>query len=73
MDCCSSPSKENNEMKGGPKKMQVKKRTLLWVMIAFLFLASLFLTFKASSIGATSVQATASTAKTAASTMVGGC
>ena len=56
--------------------MQIKKNTLLWVAIAVLFIAVLFVTFKAGT-GSTAISATTqavSTAKgAAANTMVGGC
>lgn len=55
MDCCDNTKqerkKENREesMKGG-KKMKIKKSTLMWIAIGALFLAVLFLTYKASNI-----------------------
>ncbi|MDP4038965.1 MAG: hypothetical protein Q8P57_00060 [Candidatus Pacearchaeota archaeon] len=52
------------------------RRITLWVVIAVLFAATLFLTFKAGSIDVGSVQAPALAAKSAAqsaSAMVGGC
>ncbi len=77
MDCCGDTKHEDKEngMKGG-NSMKVKKSTLMWVIIGALVIATIFLTFKASSIGTGAVQATASAAKTAASSgagMVGGC
>ncbi|KKR15049.1 MAG: hypothetical protein UT44_C0043G0009 [Candidatus Levybacteria bacterium GW2011_GWA1_39_32] len=64
-------------MKGGKSMAEVKKSTLLWIVIGVLVIATIFLTFKASSIGTGAAQSTASAAKTVASTassgMVGGC
>jgi len=88
MDCCENSKTnmkktkmkdENNgeSMKGGNKIVEIKKSTLIWVVIGVLVIATIFLTFKASSIGTGAAQATASAAKTVASTassgMVGGC
>ena len=81
MDCCNKKEtkKENKEesLKGGKSIAKINKKTMLWIVIGILVLATIFLTFKASSIGVGTVQATASAAKTAASTassgMVGGC
>ena len=78
MDCCNTKeNKRNNEevnMKGG-KSMEIDKKTMLWIVIGLLVLATIFLTLKASSIGA--VQSVASgvqaVASTASSGMVGGC
>jgi len=56
---------------------KINKNVLLWIIIGALVIATIFLTFKASSIGTSSAQATASAARTVASTassgMVGGC
>ena len=82
MDCCKNTKqtkKENKEesMKGGKSMAEINKKTMLWIVIGILVIATIFLTFKASSIGAGAAQATASAAKTAVSTasggMVGGC
>jgi len=82
MDCCENMKEEKKEskeenMKGGKSMVEISKKTMLWIVIGILVLATIFLTFKASSIGVGTVQATASAAKTAASTassgMVGGC
>ena len=82
MDCCGNAKqtkKESKEesVKGGKSMADINKKTLLWIVIAVLVIATLFLTFKASSIGTEAAQATASAARTAASTassgMVGGC
>jgi len=82
MDCCKS-SKEGSEesccndfkkLKGGKIKMNTK--TVLWIVIAVLAVATLFLTFKAGAGGGIeTVQAASSAAKSAASSsvMVGGC
>ena len=77
MDCCNTKEtkqeKEEN-MKGG-KSMEINKKTMLWIVIGLLVLATIFLTLKASSIGA--VQSVASGVQAVASTtssgMVGGC
>mgnify|MGYP001558136867 CR=1 FL=1 len=81
MDCCNTKQnkKENREesVKGGKSMAESKKNVWLWVIIGLLVVATIFLTFKASSIGTGAAQATASVARTAASTassgMVGGC
>ena len=82
MDCCNTKQntkKENGEesMKGGKSMAKINKKTMLWIVIGVLLIATIFLTFKASSIGTGAAQATASAARTAASTassgMVGGC
>ena len=55
--------------------MQIKKKTMLWVIIAVMFIAVLFLTFKAGAVNtavSTAGQAV-STVSTASSGMVGGC
>ena len=82
MDCCENTKqtkKKNQEqsMKGGNSMTDINKKTMLWIIIGILVIATIFLTFKASSIGTGAAQAAASAAKTAASTtsngMVGGC
>lgn len=79
MDCCNTKQTkhEKENMKGGKGMVEVKKNTLMWVFIVVLLIATVFLTFKASSIGIGAAQTTASVVKTAASTassgMVGGC
>lgn len=82
MDCCNikqDTKKENRKesVKGGKSMTEINKKTMLWILIGILVIATIFLTFKASSIGDGVAQATASVAKTAASTassgMVGGC
>jgi len=83
MDCCENTkqNKKNEDklkiMKGGKSMADINKKTLLWIIIGILVIATIFLTFKASSIGTGAAQTTASAAKTAASTassgMVGGC
>jgi len=82
MDCCNTKQntkKENKEeiVKGGKSMAKINKKTMLWIVIGILLIATIFLTFKASSIGTGAAQATASAARTAASTassgMVGGC
>ena len=80
MDCCNTNTKKENReesVKGGKSMAKINKKTMLWIVIGILLIATIFLTFKASSIGTGAAQATASAAKTAASTassgMVGGC
>lgn len=50
MDCCANKNQDSNGMKGGKSKME--KNIILWVAIGALFLAVLFLTFKASALSA---------------------
>jgi len=61
-------------LKGG-KTMEIKRSTLIWVVIGILLIATIYLTFKASSIGTGAATTTATAAQNAiASTgMVGGC
>ena len=81
MDCCKTKDKDgcckDIELKGGKSMVEIKKNTMLWIVIGILVIATIFLTFKVSSIGTGVAQATASAARTAASTassgMVGGC
>ena len=80
MDCCDTEKngkhckdlKRENSVKGG-MTMKIKKSTLLWAAIGILLVATLFLTFKASSIGAGTIQVASTAASSAASGMVGGC
>jgi len=60
--------------------MEIKKKTMLWVVIGVLFVLALFMTFKAGaspSVATSTTQAASVAAKSAASTpyggMVGGC
>lgn len=75
MDCCHTENKSNGNVKGG--KMEISKNTIMWIIIAVLLVATLFLTFKTSSIGSSTstAQAAGLAAKSAASSsgMVGGC
>jgi len=78
MDCCGNhKSEERKEVMKGGKGMETKKSTLIWIIVGALLLATIFLTIKTSSLGAETAQATASVARTAASSassgMVGGC
>jgi len=80
MDCCNTKETKHEKeesMKGGKSMAKINKKTMLWIVIGVLLIATIFLTFKASSIGTGAAQATASAARTAASTassgMVGGC
>lgn len=81
MDCCGNAhtNKESEEksMKGGKSMVKISNKTLLWIVIGILLIATIFLTFKSSSVGTGAAQATVSAARTAASTassgMVGGC
>ena len=76
MDCCGNTETKNRSkeesMKGG-KSMTEKKSKMLWIVIGILVLATIFLIFKASSIGTGAAQAVASTAGAASGGMVGGC
>lgn len=73
MDCCNKNDFE--EVKGG--KFRMDRRIALWIVIGVLFLATLFLTFKAGSgSGVETAKATGLAVKSAASSgagMVGGC
>jgi len=63
------------ELKGGYSKMQIRKKTLMWIVIGVLFLAVLFLTFKVSG-NTSAVQTAGQVVKSAAPAgagMVGGC
>ncbi|GBE20226.1 MAG TPA: hypothetical protein ENG87_00565 [Candidatus Pacearchaeota archaeon] len=64
------------KVKGG-KSIKMERRIWLWIIIGILFIAVLFLAFKAGAGGATKnvVQTAGSAAKSAASSsgMVGGC
>ena len=80
MDCCNTKEikhEKEKSMKGGKSMVEINKKTMLWIVIGVLLIATIFLTFKASSIGTGAAQATASVARTAVSTassgMVGGC
>lgn len=93
MDCCEinnekhetmrdhrflkhSNSSESLNMKGG-RRRKMNARITLWIVIGVMFVATLFLTFKAGAAGRVeTVQAVSSAAKTTASSysgMVGGC
>lgn len=55
MDCCENTNQKKKEnqgqsMKGGKNIMELRKNTMMWAIIGVLFLAVLFLTFKASSL-----------------------
>jgi len=81
MDCCNTKEKKgccddkdkNEEMKGGNRKLIIKKKTLLWIAIGILFAGVLYLTFKVNGINANSVQPAGAVAQSAGSAMVGGC
>ncbi len=82
MDCCNTKQnikKESKEesMKGGNNMVEINKKTMLWIVVGILVIATIFLTVKASAIGTGAAQTTASAVRTAASTassgMVGGC
>ncbi len=71
-ECCkdinkSSLLKDHKETEG--EKMRTK--TILWIVIGAMFVAALFLTFKAGSIG--NVEAVQAAGSAASSGMVGGC
>lgn len=79
MDCCTKSEKdcckklEKINMKGG--KSEMDKRIWLWIIIAVLFLAVLFLTFKVGSIDTAenAVQSAGIATQSSYSSMVGGC
>ncbi len=81
MDCCSTNEKleypNNLEKVKGGKLIKMERRIWLWIVVGILFIAVLFLVFKAGAGGATGnvVQTAGSVAKSAASSsgMVGGC
>ena len=78
MDCCKTKDKDgcckDIELKGGKSMVEIKKNTMLWIVIGILVIATIFLTFKVSSIGTGAAQATGQVAKSVASSgMVGGC
>ena len=73
MDCCDNSKK----MKGG-KTIKMERRLLLWIVVGVLFVAVLFLIFKAGAAGnagavAQSVGSAAQSAASSSSAMVGGC
>ena len=75
MDCCTK-NHDKREVKGG--RFRMEKRFVLWIVIGVLFLATLFLTFKAGSGGGVETARAAtlaaqSAASSAGSGMVGGC
>lgn len=91
MDCCSSSESHSeshngshseshnlSKMKGG-KNIIMEKRIIMWIVIGALFLAVLYLTFKAGGpsvgVAANIAQSTGSAGSAAASSggMVGGC
>jgi len=53
--------------------MQIDKKTLLWIVIAVLFIVTLFVFFKAGSGSAATGQAANAVKSAASSAMVGGC
>ena len=78
MDCCNTNNENSNhsnrKMKGGYFKMD--RKIAMWIAIAVLFLAVLFLTFKAGGNVTASAESAGTAAKSAASSyggMVGGC
>ena len=78
MDCCENTKQRNEEnMKGGKSMVEISKKTMLWIVIGVLVIATIFLTIKASTIGTAPAQTTANAVKTAATTassgMIGGC
>ena len=56
--------------------MQINKRTLLWAVIAILFIVTLFVSFKAGAVGSavsSTGQAASAAQSVASNAMVGGC
>ncbi len=76
-DCCKRFERQKEDLKGGNKKAKMERKTMMWIIIGILVIATIFLTIKASSIGSGAVQATGAIVKTAVSApssgMVGGC
>lgn len=74
MDCCNA----ENDMKGG-KSIKMDRKIMMWGIIAILFIATLFLVFKAGTTGnVVAAQSAGSAVKSAATSaassgMVGGC
>ncbi len=57
MDCCENTKQNSKKMinekivKGGKSMVEAKRNTMLWIVIGVLLIATIFLTFKASSKG----------------------
>ena len=51
----------------------MERRTFLWIAIAILFLAVLFMSFKAGTVGSSVSAVSAAAQSTCSSAMVGGC
>ena len=71
--CCKDLETKNENLKGGEFKMMIKKKTLLWITIGFLFLTVIYLTFKVNNLSVDSVQSATTQAASVGSAMVGGC
>ena len=75
MDCCTSKQEnksvdENEKLKGG----KMDKKIIMWIIIAILVIAVIFITIKTTNLGATGqVVSSASQAASSSSGMVGGC
>ncbi|MBS3065898.1 hypothetical protein J4229_02520 [Candidatus Pacearchaeota archaeon] len=62
MDCCDTKDKNQEESAKDVNSMvEIKKSTLLWIVIGILLITTIFLTIKASSIGTTGAATTIDT------------
>lgn len=73
MDCCKNNAKEKNNVKGGYKEMEIKKKTLLWIIIGILVIVLLYFTFSGDSASTTGAVTNTVSAAQPSSGMVGGC
>jgi len=72
MDCCNNKNqKSSEEMKGGDREMNQK--TIMWIVIAILFIVALFLVFRAGAVGSSGTVQAAKSAASSYGGMVGGC
>lgn len=75
MDCCENQT----NLKGGKRKMEIKKNVFLWIVIGVLFVIALYLLFKTGDSSAVQVSGQAATniappaQQAAYGGMVGGC
>ena len=70
-DCCS-PTHTDKEMKGGNENMDIKK-VVLWVVIAILALAVIYVVFLKGGSTGSAISAGQSAGQVVSSGMVGGC
>ena len=77
MDCCSTSS--NKEMKGGildkdkSGSFKMDKKVILWIIIAILVVAVIYITFFRGGSTGSAVNVVQSAGQVASSGMVGGC